>query len=122
MRTFNSLYDGEFLFLAQRHQGILRQLLDEHLPGTAVWAFGSRATGKYLGRFSDLDLAVERKLPCEVRSDLLEALNESDLPIKIDLVELDNVDPAFAARIRPDLVQVVGPNMAGELAHAHYVE
>ena len=106
MKTFNSYHEGEPLFLAPKYLQILLDLLHRFLPGQAVWAFGSRATGKYLWRFSDLDLAVEKKLPWEVRSDLLEALDESDLPIRVDLVELDSVDAAFAARIRPDFVAV----------------
>ena len=106
MNSFNSYYDGEFLFLAPKYRVIIRDLLEQFVPGETVWAFGSRATGKYVWRFSDLDLAVEKKLPREVRSELLDALDESDLPIKVDLVELETVDPAFAERIRPDFVPV----------------
>ena len=106
MREWNSLWGSEPLYLAPKYQSLLLELLRRYVPDQTVWAFGSRATGKYLGRFSDLDLAVERQLPSGVRSDLLEALDESDLPIKVDLVELDLVDAAFAARIRPDLVPV----------------
>ena len=36
----------------------LAAILHNHLPGRRVWAFGSRATGKRVRRFSDLDLAV----------------------------------------------------------------
>ena len=104
MKTFSSYYEGEFLFLAPKYRGIVTELLRQFLPGQTVWAFGSRATGKYVWRFSDLDIAVEKSLPQEVRSDLLDALQESDLPIKVDFVELDSVDLAFAERIRRDFV------------------
>jgi hypothetical protein len=55
---------------------------------------------------SDLDLAVERTVAPNVRSDLKEALEESKLPIRVDFVELDRVDAAFAERIRRDFVLV----------------
>ena len=41
---------------------IVAAILRKHVPGRAVWAFGSRATGKRVKRFSDLDLAVEGRL------------------------------------------------------------
>ena len=103
---FHSLRTNEPLFLAPRYRAILLDLLQRYVPEDTVWAFGSRATGKYLGRFSDLDLAVEKRLPGGVRASLMEALDESDLPIKVDFVELDKVDAAFADRIRPDFVLV----------------
>ena len=106
MREWNSLWDNQPLYLAPKYQRMLLEVLRLYVPDQTVWAFGSRATGKYLGRFSDLDLAVEKQFPPGVRSDLLEALDVSDLPIKVDLVELDCVDAAFAARIRPDFVPV----------------
>jgi predicted nucleotidyltransferase len=96
----------EPLFLAQRHREELLRILQMYVPEQNVWAFGSRATGKRLGRFSDLDLAVERTIQPSVRHDLKDALDESKLPIRVDFVELDRVDAAFAERIRPDFVLV----------------
>lgn len=106
MKPWNSLWTDAPLFLASKHQATLQRLLNEFLLGRTVWAFGSRATGEYLGRFSDLDLAVEGCLPPGVRGDLLEALDESDLPIKVDIVELGKADADFAERIRRDFVVV----------------
>ncbi len=106
MKEWNSLWGAEPLYLAPKYQSLLLELLHRYVPDQAVWAFGSRATGRYLGRFSDLDLAVEERLSPGVRSELLDALDASDFPVKVDLVELAAVDPAFAARIRPDFVPV----------------
>jgi predicted nucleotidyltransferase len=96
----------EPLFLAQRHREELLEILRRYVPEQDVWAFGSRATGKHLGRFSDLDLAVERAIEPSARYDLKDALDESKLPIRVDFVELERVDPAFAERIKPDFVLV----------------
>ena len=63
-------------------------ILDRHLPGRAVRAFGSRVAGKAKA-FSDLDLAVmgEEPLPAAVLADLREEFRESDLPFKVDVVD-----------------------------------
>jgi len=106
MTETTSLCRDEPLFLAERHRKELLRILAVHVAEQDVWAFGSRATGKHLGRVSDLDLAVERAVTPSVRYELKEALDESMLPIRVDFIELERVDPAFAERIRPDFVLV----------------
>jgi predicted nucleotidyltransferase len=86
---------------------IVRDILRAHLPpGTRAWVFGSRATAS-ARRYSDLDLALqaaETPLGLDVLSDLKEALSESDLPYKVDVIDLRSVDPAFRALIDPDMI------------------
>nr|WP_294543659.1 nucleotidyltransferase domain-containing protein [uncultured Rhodopila sp.] len=87
---------------------IVRDILRAHLPaGARVWVFGSRATAT-ARRYSDLDLAVEADGPVgfDVLSDVAEALSESDLPYKVDVIDLRSVDPAFRALIEPDFVEL----------------
>ena len=40
---------------------------------------------------------------------LREALDESRLPFKVDIVDLATVTPEFRARIEPEMVLVQGP-------------
>ena len=72
-----------------------------------VWVFGSRATGE-ARRYSDLDLAPEGPAPLD--SDLLgrlaDALSESGLTIKVDLVDLSRVEPAFRQLIERNMVRL----------------
>lgn len=83
----------------------LSTILRKHLPGCKVLAFGSRATGRRVKRFSDLDLAIEGKEMTLKEAALLEeALDESRLPFKVDVVELSRLAPEFRAHIEPDLV------------------
>ena len=85
----------------------LASILQAHFPGRRIWAFGSRATGKRVRRFSDLDLAVEGdELPLELLDALREALDESRLPFKVDIVDLATVTPEFRAHIEPEFVQL----------------
>jgi predicted nucleotidyltransferase len=106
MREVTSLCEGQPLFLAPRHYQTVLRILCEHVPEEDVWAFGSRASGRYVWRFSDLDLAVAHELGWDRRGRLLDAFDMSNLPIRVDIVELSLVDKAFAERIRPDFIQV----------------
>ena len=92
--------------LSQAELTIVRDILRAHLPsGTQAWAFGSRATAS-ARRYSDLDLALEGEQPLgfAVMGDVAEALSESDLPYKVDVIDLRSVNPAFRAMIEPDMI------------------
>lgn len=83
-------------------QGILR----DHLPkGTLAWAFGSRVTWS-AKPFSDLDIALEgaAPLPSDVLIDLEEAFEASDLPWKVDVIDLNAVSPEFRAIVEQQRV------------------
>ena len=94
------------LHLSPDHLEIVRSILRREVPGIRVWAFGSRATGYLVKRFSDLDLAVEGGLTWDQRARLVEAFDESLLPIKVDLVETELLTPEFRERIAKDFVPV----------------
>ena len=94
------------LDLREDHADIVRGILRAHLPhGARAYVFGSRAHGE-ARRYSDLDLALEwhRPLGLDVIGEIAEALSESDLPYKVDIVDLSTVDPAFRARIAADCI------------------
>jgi uncharacterized protein len=59
----------------------VRSILQEHLPGYEVRAFGSRVHGRTLKKFSDLDLAVITETPLGTLPviELKDAFTESDL-------------------------------------------
>jgi len=72
-----------------RHLQTVCSILRQYLPDYQVKAFGSRVNGGKVRTFSDLDLAVitERPLDALLLADLKEALSESDLPFKVDLID-----------------------------------
>jgi uncharacterized protein len=78
----------------------IRAILKEHVPECEVWAFESRL-GSATKRFSDLDLAVisTTALPTRRLALLANAFEESDLPIKVDLVDWVSASLAFQQRI-----------------------
>ena len=76
---------------------IVQRILKDHLPlGTLAWAFGSRVTWT-AKPFSDLDIALEGAAPLapDVLIDLEEAFDSSNLPWKVDVIDLNAVSPEF---------------------------
>ena len=60
-------------------------------------------------RFSDLDIAVGgEELALDEMATLREALDESRLPFKVDVVQMAEISPEFRGRIAGELVAVLG--------------
>jgi len=92
------------LDLRPEHETIVRDVLGRSLPeGVAALAFGSRVAGK-AKPYSDLDLALKSDAPLslELIADLSDAFCESDLPFRVDLLDLRSAAPALRARIERD--------------------
>ena len=68
---------------------MVQDLLGQYAPGREVRAFGSRVAGGNRP-FSDLDIAIcgDEPLDDSALFRLREALEESDLPINVDVVSL----------------------------------
>ena len=92
------------------HWAIVRSALRRHVPDREVLAFGSRATWT-AKEYSDLDLAVMGEEPLSLRtaSALDEALGDSDLPFKVDIVDWARIDDAFRSIIRRHGVAMQAP-------------
>ena len=82
------------------HRASLLRLIRSHLPNTEVWAYGSRVRGTSRPS-SDLDLAVFTE-PAQRRqvAELREALDESDLPFRVDVLVWDDLPQSFRAEIQ----------------------
>ena len=74
------------LDVTPQQRELLEKLLREYIPGARVWAFGSRAQGGARPE-SDLDLAVfSGPEQTAAVSRLREALEESTLPFRVDVL------------------------------------
>jgi type I restriction enzyme S subunit len=89
---------------------IVRALLQRHLPGREVWAFGSRAKGA-AKPFSDLDLAIlgNEPLTLSTLADLANDFSESDLPFKVDIVDWATTRDSFRKVIEAERVVLQHP-------------
>ncbi len=96
------------LDLAPHHKALLLAILNTHLPGARVWAFGSRVTGR-ARPFSDLDLAVEGAAPIDTRTLALlrDDLAESDLPMVVEVLDLRAISSAFRAVVERERVPLI---------------
>ena len=91
--------------LAPEHLKTVQRILAEIVPDCEVRAFGSRATWTAT-EHSDLDLAIISPEPLAWvrRSRLSEAFEESDLPIRVDVVDWESLSDGFRQTIDGDCV------------------
>lgn len=95
------------LVLASRHLALVRRLLHIHAPHHRAYAFGSRVVWKPADRnrlkpHSDLDLVLEGpSLKPEQSFALREAFSESDLPMRVDVVEAGDLPAEWDIRAWP---------------------
>lgn len=81
-----------------------KELLDiiKHIiPDCKVILFGSRATGKSK-EGSDIDIALNdmgRPIPFDTIMDIYIALEDSTIPVKVDLVDIQTADDTIKAEI-----------------------
>jgi predicted nucleotidyltransferase len=88
--------------LPLQHMQTLLRLLAEHTPQAEVWAFGSRINGTgHEG--SDLDIVLRNsadlKHSTEGYFELKEAMQESSLPILIEMHDWAHIPASFHAEI-----------------------
>jgi type I restriction enzyme S subunit len=87
--------------MTDEHEAIVRDILLRYLPvRSRVFVFGSREQGS-ARQYSGLDLAIDcgRPLGLALTSEMAEAFSESDLPYKVDIVDLATIEPGFSTRI-----------------------
>ena len=96
------------LDLPVRYRDQLEALLREHVPDAEVWAYGSRVTGQSHDG-SDLDLVL-RSLTLEPLADgyhdLTEALEQSSIPILVQVHDWARLPESFHREIEREYVVV----------------
>ena len=103
--------------LNPKHFEIVQHILAKHVPGSEVRAFGSRV--KWTAKdYSDLDLAVVGSKPLTLRQgrQLAEAFEESDLPIRVDVLDWHTISEKFKRIIAEEyeVIQGAEPVKANE--------
>lgn len=96
-----------------RHLALLRRLLQQHLPHAEVWAYGSRVNGDG-HEASDLDLVVRHpadlKQETQELGEMKETLVDSNLPIRVDMVDWAQIPASFQREIERAYVVVQAGN------------
>ena len=93
--------------LEPQHRVLLEKLVLAPLRamGCQVWVFGSRARGDYK-KFSDLDLLIEGQPSAQLLGEICENLEESSLPIKVDLVVESNLAESYRPNVLRDRILI----------------
>ena len=90
------------LDLPQKYLEQVKAVLRAHVPRTEVWAYGSRVTGSG-HEASDLDLVLRnpQNLLEETGAlyNLKEAFIESNLPIRVDIMDWARIPESFCQEI-----------------------
>mgnify|MGYP001500609964 CR=1 FL=1 len=95
------------MHLDPKARDIVEGILQAHLPaGVVAFAFGSRTHGQRLKPFSDLDICLKGAIDPDLVTALAAAFRESDLPIKVDVVDWNTLAENFRAAIARDLVPI----------------
>ena len=80
----------------EKHKVLLIKIIHAHLPDCKIWLFGSRAR-EHERAGSDVDLALDtgKQIPLSVIIKIRLALQETTIPMGIDLVDLHSASDAF---------------------------
>lgn len=106
---------GQPIDINPTHLKMIQSILDEHVPDCEVRAFGSRAKWS-ASDYSDLDLAVVGDQPLEWRAlgRLKDALEESTLPFRVDVLDWHDISDNFREIIRGDCTVIKIGNQLSE--------
>ena len=80
----------------------IRQLMQKHLSqGEAVYLFGSRARGDQRWN-SDFDLWIDAEIPDTRLTEIIEEIDDSFVPFKVDIVTTAKLRGRFGDEIRKE--------------------
>lgn len=98
--------------LSPGHLATVKAILADHVPTCEVHAFGSRVTWT-ANDHSDLDLAVIGREPIdrEIIAELRMAFEESDLPIRVDIMDWAGAVDDLRQMIQADTVVLRAPRV-----------
>ncbi|MGB9080945.1 MAG: nucleotidyltransferase domain-containing protein [Desulfuromonadaceae bacterium] len=91
----------------------VKRILAQYVPEHAVWAFGSRVSGP-AKTYSDLDIVIitDQPLSLERMATIRDAFDESDLPIRVDVVDWAATSASFREIIRRNYVVIQEGNVS----------
>ena len=86
--------------ITQHDLEVVRSILEGFVPDAEIIVFGSRIHGT-AKPWSDLDLAIKAQSPLDWKllADIKEAFQESELPFRVDILDWNDITPAFRKAI-----------------------
>ncbi|GHV82972.1 hypothetical protein AGMMS50212_03120 [Spirochaetia bacterium] len=98
------------IMIEDKHFEIVKKVLSKVVQNKefAVFVYGSRVKHN-AAKYSDLDLAISygsEKFPLQDMTKLLFEFEESLLPYKVDIVDLNSISTSFKNAINDDLIRI----------------
>jgi uncharacterized protein len=98
------------LDLPTKHLNTLKQAIkaSKELNGASFYIFGSRTTAQ-AKQYSDIDLGLvsEKSITLSARMALASDIEDTDLPYKVDVVDLSKVDSTFRKIAEREMVKII---------------
>ena len=93
---------------SESEREIITDILNRHVPDCEVRIFGSRCKGTHKP-YSDIDIAIVGRELLGIRKlgELKDAFEESDLPYRADVLDWNEISPAFQATIMRSGYEVI---------------
>ncbi len=91
--------------LQSRSEQLIRDKLRKHLPsGSGVYLFGSRA--RHTANWnSDYDLWIDADISEQIIHEILEKIDDSIVPFKVDIVTTPQLRGDFGAHVRLEAIR-----------------
>ena len=91
--------------LNEKYKQLLIDIIEKHLPSTAIYLYGSRAYGK-AEECSDVDIAVDAGAVIElgILFKINDDIEESSIPFFVDVVDVYSVSEKFKLGIKKEWV------------------
>ena len=91
--------------LQQHSEAFIRDRLRGHLPpGVGVYLFGSRAR-RTASWNADYDLWIDAEVPAGVIHAIVEEIDDSFVPYKVDIVTTADLRGQFADRVKAEAIR-----------------
>lgn len=94
--------------LEKRHYDFILDNLKKYIPNAKYFIFGSRSKGNYQ-KYSDIDIAIDlnnEKLKADILAKIITSFQDSTLPYKVDIIDLNSIDENFKNIIFDDLKEI----------------
>lgn len=89
------------LHLTEKETLIVKSILSKY--SYQFYAFGSRVKGEEK-QYSDLDICYKDKIPLNIKAEIEEEFENSDLTFVVELVDLNLCDESFKKKIEKDMI------------------
>ena len=92
--------------LDKKYADYIKNIIAQNLDNYKLYIFGSRVKGSKK-KYSDIDIAIaSNELTSQIKSKLEFIFENSTIPYKIDIIDLNNITEKFKSLIEQDLVEL----------------